>query len=91
MLYVAFSSFVGALAVQLPKPSWPFSVPKLIMFLQCQLAMITLGTAAAIGAVSMGGKQKAKTDGPPINATSKDEEKFIQYAHTPIVMSRSEL
>ncbi|KAI4134683.1 MAG: hypothetical protein LQ347_001309 [Umbilicaria vellea] len=42
------------------------------------LAMITLGTVAAIGAVSVGGKQKAKAEGPPINATSKDEEKFIQ-------------
>ena len=42
--------------------------------------MITLGTMGVIGAVSMGGKQKAKQEGPPINATSKDEEKFIQYA-----------
>lgn len=58
------------------------------MFLQCQLAMITLGAAAAIGAVSVGGKQKAKTDGPPINATSKDEEKFIQYAHSQIVYAK---
>ncbi|MCJ1304675.1 hypothetical protein MMC08_007488 [Hypocenomyce scalaris] len=42
------------------------------------LSMITLGTMGVIGAVSMGGKQKAKQEGPPINATSKDEEKFIQ-------------
>lgn len=49
--------------------------------------MITLGTSAAIAAVSMGGQQKAKADGPPINATSKDEEKFIQYAHAPTVIS----
>lgn len=48
--------------------------------------MITLGTFGAIAAISMGGKQKAKQDGPPINATSKEEEKFIQYAHIPIVM-----
>ncbi|KAA6414684.1 MAG: ATP synthase subunit mitochondrial [Lasallia pustulata] len=42
------------------------------------LAMATLGTFGAIGAWAMAGKQKAKQDGPPINATSKDEEKFIQ-------------
>ena len=29
----------------------------------------------------MGGKTKAKESGPPINATSKDEEAFIQYVH----------
>lgn len=48
--------------------------------------MMTLGTAGAIGALSMGGKQKAKQEGPPINATSKDEEKFIQYAHAPLFL-----
>jgi len=26
-----------------------------------------------------GGDKKKKESGPPINATSKDEEKFIQY------------
>ena len=48
--------------------------------------MMTLGTAGAIGALSMGGKLKAKQEGPPINATSKDEEKFIQYAHAPLFL-----
>ena len=43
--------------------------------------MATLGVFGAIGAWAMTGKQKAKQDGPPINATSKDEEKFIQYVH----------
>ncbi|MCJ1230958.1 hypothetical protein MMC12_007633 [Toensbergia leucococca] len=42
------------------------------------LAMATLGTMALGTFLSMGGKQKAKQQGPPINATSKDEEQFIQ-------------
>lgn len=41
--------------------------------------MATLGSAGAIGYLSMGGKKSAKTDTPPINASSADEEKFIQY------------
>lgn len=41
--------------------------------------MITLGTTAGVAAFSMAGKEKAKEQGPPINATSKEEEQFIQY------------
>lgn len=41
--------------------------------------MATLGVTFAGGALAMGGKEKAKEQGPPINATSKDEEQFIQY------------
>ncbi|KAI9662898.1 MAG: hypothetical protein M1821_007945 [Bathelium mastoideum] len=43
------------------------------------LAMATLGTFFATGAYfSSGGKKEAQQT-PPINATSKDEENFIQY------------
>ncbi|CAD6565862.1 MAG: hypothetical protein ASARMPREDX12_003670 [Alectoria sarmentosa] len=42
------------------------------------LAMATLGTFAAGTTLAMGGKEKAKEQGPPINASSKDEEDFIQ-------------
>lgn len=45
-----------------------------------QLAIATLGTAGMIGFLAVGGKQKVKEQGPPINATSKEEEEFIQYA-----------
>ena len=41
--------------------------------------MATLGTMFAGGAFALGGKEKSKQQGPPINATNKDEEKFIQY------------
>ena len=41
--------------------------------------MATLGTMFAVGAFALGGKEKSKQQGPPINATNKDEEKFIQY------------
>ena len=44
-----------------------------------QLAMATLGTTAVGIAYAMSGKEKAKEQGPPINAGSKDEEKFIEY------------
>ncbi len=42
-----------------------------------QLAMATLGVMGAITFLSMGGK-KAKEQGPPMNASSKEEEKFIK-------------
>ncbi|KAL2047066.1 hypothetical protein N7G274_001085 [Stereocaulon virgatum] len=42
------------------------------------LAMLTLGTTAAGIAVGLGGKEKSKQQGPPINAQSKEEEQFIQ-------------
>lgn len=41
--------------------------------------MATLGTFFTGSALAMGGKTKAKEQGPPINATNQDEEKFIQY------------
>ncbi len=44
--------------------------------------MATLGTTFAGAAFAMGGKEKAKEQGPPINASSKDEEDFIQYVHS---------
>ena len=40
--------------------------------------MLTLGTTFAGAAYAMSGKEKAKEQGPPINAGSKDEEQFIQ-------------
>lgn len=42
--------------------------------------MTTLGTTFAGIYLAMPAKTKAKESGPPINAASKDEEKFIQYA-----------
>ncbi|KAI9754347.1 MAG: Leukocyte receptor cluster (LRC) member 8 [Chaenotheca gracillima] len=42
------------------------------------LAMATLGTTFAVAALSMGGEKKTKEQGPPINATSTDEESFIK-------------
>jgi len=46
-----------------------------------QLAMATLGTAFVGGyfGLSGGKKPQDKAKGPPINAGSKDEEKFIKY------------
>lgn len=41
--------------------------------------MITLGTLFTGSAYAMRGGEKKKEQGPPINATSKDEEQFIQY------------
>lgn len=42
--------------------------------------MATLGTTAAIAYLSMGGSSSPdKKQAPPINASSKDEEQFIQY------------
>ncbi|KAI9870903.1 MAG: hypothetical protein M1823_008606 [Watsoniomyces obsoletus] len=42
------------------------------------LAMLTLGTMAAVPFMIGGGKGAKKDNTPPINAGSKDEEKFIQ-------------
>ena len=44
--------------------------------------MATLGTFAAGTTLAMGGKEKAKEQGPPINASSKDEEDFIQFVNS---------
>ena len=53
--------------------------------------MLTLGTMAAGATYAMGGekKVKAKEQGPPINASSKDEEAFIQFVHPRIDMIHS--
>ena len=50
--------------------------------------MATLGTTFAGAALAMGGKEKAKEKGPPINAANKDEEQFIQYVLSPQSESR---
>lgn len=42
--------------------------------------MTTLGTTFAGIYLAMPAKTKEKESGPPINAASKDEEAFIQYA-----------
>ena len=44
--------------------------------------MATLGTTFGLIALAMGGKEKAKEQGPPINAGSKEEEAFIQFVHS---------
>lgn len=45
--------------------------------------MLTLGTFAAGTAFAMGGEEKKKKEqGPPINASSKDEEDFIQSVNS---------
>lgn len=46
--------------------------------LSLKLAMWTLGLAAVGGYYGMSGGEKKKEQGPPINATSPDEEKFIK-------------
>jgi len=47
--------------------------------------MATLGVTFAGAFLAMGGEKKSKMDGPPINATSKEEEMFIAYVrNTPI-------
>ena len=44
-----------------------------------QLAMATLGATFSIPFAMSGGKKTGAKNTPPINAGSKDEEKFIQY------------
>lgn len=46
--------------------------------------MVPLGTTfgGAYLAMSGGKKPDQKAKGPPINAGSEDEEKFIKYVHT---------
>lgn len=41
--------------------------------------MATLGTVFGGAFLAMGGEKKSKQSGPPINATSKEEEAFITY------------
>lgn len=41
--------------------------------------MATLGVTFALAGVSMGGGKKSQQQGPPMNATSKEEEAFITY------------
>jgi F-type H+-transporting ATPase subunit k len=42
--------------------------------------MATLGTLFGGSWLAMRGGAKKTAEGPPINASSKDEEAFIQYA-----------
>ncbi|KAI9720253.1 MAG: hypothetical protein M1812_003071 [Candelaria pacifica] len=42
------------------------------------LSMATLGTAGLGGFLAFGGSKKSTEQGPPINATNSDEEKFIK-------------
>lgn len=51
------------------------------MFDMAQLAMATLGTLAAGITLAMGGKKASKEQGPPINASSSQEEAFIKYVN----------
>lgn len=46
-----------------------------------QLAIATLGVTFAGSYIAMsGGEKKPKEHKPPVNASSKEEEAFIQYA-----------
>ena len=49
------------------------------VYARLQLAMATLGITGLVAAVSMGGNKASKAQGPPIQASSGDEEKFIRY------------
>ena len=40
--------------------------------------MATLGITGMVAALSMGGSKASKQQGPPIQANSGDEEKFIR-------------
>ena len=55
---------------------------------ELQLAMATLGTLFTGTWAMMGGSKKEQAkQGPPINASSKDEENFIQYAFRSSIMT----
>jgi len=41
--------------------------------------MLTLGVTFSGAALAMRGGETSKKQGPPINATSKEEENFIKY------------
>lgn len=57
----------------------PLSRPAIINSCSLQLAMATLGVTFGVAALSMGGSKKSTAQGPPINASSKEEEAFIKY------------
>ena len=44
--------------------------------------MLTLGTTFGLTAFAMSGGDKNKEQAAPLNASSKEEERYIQYAHT---------
>jgi ATP synthase subunit K len=50
--------------------------------------MATLGITFAGAALSMGGSKASKADGPPIQASSSDEENFIKWVNVRIDRSR---
>ena len=57
---------------------------------ELQLAMATLGTLFTGTWAMMGGSKKEQAkQGPPINASSKDEENFIQYVATEMTTARA--
>ena len=61
----------------------------LLTFRSFQLAMVVLGSIFAGAYVATrGGGQKAQTT-PPIQASSKDEENFIQSVSIPCAFPRS--
>jgi len=51
--------------------------------------MLTLGAFGGLAVLSSGGSAAKKTQGPPINAQSPDEETFIKYVYTSKVALRS--
>ena len=53
--------------------------------------MATLGSTFAISAWGMSGGEKKKEQGPPINASSKEEEQFIQCVNHRVRLSRGPL
>lgn len=87
--YTVFGRQVGSHVVSLHLTGHPLSAglpakDLLQLTILLQLAMITLGTtfAGSYLALRGGGEKKPKEQRPPINAQSKEEEDFIQYACT---------
>ena len=82
--YTIFGRQVGSHVVSLANLPLDFArydrnaLPRPRRLTQLQLAMITLGTTFSVAALSMGGGDKKKAQAPPINASSKEEEQFIQ-------------
>jgi len=51
--------------------------------------MGVLGLLTGLTAISTGGSKVEKAKGPPINAQSPDEESFIKYVLTDILLAES--
>lgn len=71
--YELFGRKVGSHVVRLPRGSISSDLAN------WQLSMITLGTLFGGAYLSTRGGDKKAEQGPPIAASSKDEEQFIQY------------